>query len=1413
MDLAINLTSPCRVRVLLVPVSPIKKSTFWEKVELVKKFGVVRLGDVTPDLHKGAGAMFSSQVFQEGQMHFQFVTNYKRDHAHLEDFQPHRRIFGVIGIMDCQEWKDKDLSEGYRSFVETLDKYPTAVATRCYAFDPTETQPDDTKGLIMIPNVGNMSFYISTMICDFASEILTQFATIAGRIESLQVLESPIPLTYTAHRFDPVHHPQPHSPQPQSSLQQRAPLPSISSPNPQGDQSRPNYRASQPLPPPVPTQSASSSFLKRASTSAASRPPPTKLAPMPAPSPNPSTSRSTSAHGPISSDIGKTKRRTPGRIKKLLADFYLLAGRLPDAVSHYQQAIEMTRSMTDFLWLASAMEGLACATLLLEYLHADVGHIVSRGPSAAELLPAEGQPPSPTAEKNVSLLDGPKSTVSDIVEQYTQVLHNYARVSTTASVPIPGLIYAEACAKVARFLLTVHVHGGWNEKVLGLLVQGKLWENGTEIHPGQFSSIINPTQSQRSTIPRFEIAEWAMRIWVVHLEDLSLLDQIHLMTSMATVLSTIGYHRKASWVLYESTTRMLPLLIQSRTAIAGSRDQAKKSVGKSDSGVLDVMKQICQVYGLGERNVHDGGALEAMHSQEEPETNANTVSNNKGVRGAVAKEHFRFGWPALQIDILRQCISIAEALPDYAAMLYYTTVLLKNMYRYISKEEQIRLATSIQRIVAMGKRTGQVESSVNYWGVNIVSSIEALLPIPRKAVYQHPIHSSIVASAVDKSATGDPFIYNPFAQKKNEKFQVTLVQSEMCEFKVMLTNPFGFDLDVQNVVLSTSGVPFNPTPASVIIPANGTLTIRLAGIPEESGVLTIRGCLVKIVGFAEQEFLVDLGQKPKPKDSRDRKKDDQTKEEFVKLKQSGLSALQSGRRRESSNELKPVEFYELTVIDDQPLLKIKSTSLLHSAVMLYEGEMTHISIELENIGNIPVDFITLSFTDSTTINPLLVNPELPMEEQYEIELFTKGTHVFSWEGSMNEAAQIIGKKVVLPPGSQTTIIVNVYGKRGCTGGTIQVEYGYLERAIQKQKEASDQEDATNSPSVFYTRQLYLPVLVTVYQNLEPLNWDVLYLRHNALVSEEMMNKALEDIQSLDINKGSDIEQPVEDLLLVTRQADNDKQAQSDYCLVTLDVRNTWTVPFNIEFMIDNGTDSSEQSLQSVVTIQPGWTKRVVLPVKRLFLQPQICVQPIPSFEPNKQFVVSQAPKMPPEQERARLQMFWYRESLLKRIKATWRCTSTGRHGVLHLRPSLRLTPLQLTILKKEDMEFIVEMEGANVKKAGHRRFSCNCNDFVSMNVSIRNRHMHPVKLILRIQPVQSYNDGAKEYDLSDKLLMQGLQQVVLPEIPGNNNIVTYRLPLCFLSRGQFEFLHHAEDVHTREVYYDHEWAIVDVNDT
>lgn len=60
---------------------------------------------------------------------------------------------------------------------------------------------------------------------------------------------------------------------------------------------------------------------------------------------------------------------------------------------------------------------------------------------------------------------------------------------------------------------------------------------------------------------------------------------------------------------------------------------------------------------------------------------------------------------------------------------------------------------------------------------------------------------------------------------------------------------------------STSGVSFNAIPTAAIIPANATVDLPLTGIPLEIGTLTIRGCLIQIAGFTEQEFLIDNDQK------------------------------------------------------------------------------------------------------------------------------------------------------------------------------------------------------------------------------------------------------------------------------------------------------------------------------------------------------------------------------------------------------------------------------------------------------------------------------------------------------------------------------------------------------------------------
>lgn len=81
------------------------------------------------------------------------------------------------------------------------------------------------------------------------------------------------------------------------------------------------------------------------------------------------------------------------------------------------------------------------------------------------------------------------------------------------------------------------------------------------------------------------------------------------------------------------------------------------------------------------------------------------------------------------------------------------------------------------------------------------------------------------------------------------------------------------------------------------------------------------------------------------------------------------------------------------------------------------------TIKLENVGKIPVDFLSLSFSDSTIANTqaLLNSSDMPAEEAYEMELYALRQSVFSWNQKDN---------VKILPGSEWIVNINVFGKRG-----------------------------------------------------------------------------------------------------------------------------------------------------------------------------------------------------------------------------------------------------------------------------------------------------------------------------------------------------------------------------------------------
>ena len=61
------------------------------------------------------------------------------------------------------------------------------------------------------------------------------------------------------------------------------------------------------------------------------------------------------------------KKRCLGRIKKNLGDLSLLAGLPCDALTHYTAAIDVLKSVSDWLWLAAAIEGQCVASLAITH--------------------------------------------------------------------------------------------------------------------------------------------------------------------------------------------------------------------------------------------------------------------------------------------------------------------------------------------------------------------------------------------------------------------------------------------------------------------------------------------------------------------------------------------------------------------------------------------------------------------------------------------------------------------------------------------------------------------------------------------------------------------------------------------------------------------------------------------------------------------------------------------------------------------------------------------------------------------------------------------------------------------------------------------------------------------------------------
>lgn len=907
-----------------------------------------------------------------------------------------------------------------------------------------------------------------------------------------------------------------------------------------------------------------------------------------------------------------------------------------------------------------------------------------------------------------------------------------------------------------------------------------------------------------SVSTKLEIATLAFRAYPSPLPDSSLspADHTTILAGIASILSELGYHRKKAIILRELMSTLLPALVQARkdgaaemgvhpaaslaslnASVRATPSQISSS-GSEDSepGMRHFLSLVCQAYGILPLEPMSSINHKGQDQQSETAISKQAKANDASVARAIQQASNNVsGSRELKIDVLRSCINVCEALPDLGGALQYSAALLRIGGSGIAPgpdssdgspdlpiEEQIRLANNISRTLSAARHLGLHHLEAEYWDEFLIRGIEVVETTQSRVLVSHAKSELEVVETIEAKKEKNPFIYNPFLKKSSAAAEPLLVAQEEAWFRVTLQNLYDFDVVVEHIELLADGLPFECSPENTLIGPYRTQTILLSGTPKAAGRLSICGCSVKVKGCRERMFPtfnepwvlkpdikgrhLGLAQKLRPKSTAS----DPVKSKIPPPKGPNATTL------------------ALAVTGAQPNISLKSISLPQSAIMLLAGETKTFTFSLRNTSEtVPTDLVLLSFNDSTAsqLQSALANKDLSPVELHELELASVHRQSFRWHRRDGD------RDLVVKPGGEATFEIEVLGKPQLSHGTIQVDYGYL--GIPK----------TEIKDRFYTRQLVIPLTITVNASVDLVRNDIVSLPNSyARIRQDVIT----GLEGPSFRNGS----PDTNHTPSSSPNDHPHSLSSSECLLLLDLRNFWLSTLTISIETHSPTTNTPPNTPDKAhsrTIHPNTTHRIPIFLPRLHLPN--AHDPIPSLNLRnaRQFVVSSTTSNP-DAERAIREAFWYREALLSQLHATWKEESTGRSGEVDLR-RLKLTPKMISVLKLEDVDISMAVSLAEpqsqpastqINQLDPTTFTVPTQTFLSIATTLRNRSANPIHPLLRLQPSLANQPPGIALDLGKRLLVNGVLQRALSVIPPGGEVEA-ETGFVVLSKGTYEW--------------------------
>jgi hypothetical protein len=204
----------------------------------------------------------------------------------------------------------------------------------------------------------------------------------------------------------------------------------------------------------------------------------------------------------------------------------------------------------------------------------------------------------------------------------------------------------------------------------------------------------------------------------------------------------------------------------------------RREMTEGNIGVMALIERVCEVFSI---------KLVDLNTEQTSKVQANKPADEP-----------RFGWPEMQVAILKEAIAVAEALPDHPSVVRLCVSALSSLHTFLSPASQTHLAKLYPQSLNTIRRRAINFDGMPWWlPGRVILSIEVASLPPSRVPIEHAREE--LGGGKDKGRK-DPFLYNP-RLKAPDVGKTVLVSNEQVDVFVTLQNVFAFDLEIQDLSL------------------------------------------------------------------------------------------------------------------------------------------------------------------------------------------------------------------------------------------------------------------------------------------------------------------------------------------------------------------------------------------------------------------------------------------------------------------------------------------------------------------------------------------------------------------------------------------------------------------------------------